>query len=364
MRYRFKIFFRKGLRLLLSFSSVLFLFVSVLCVSAVPGVTDLTISHSFPTLDNSSFYLEASTSTYETFSVWGRFVVEDPNDSKGSVLYPSGFGFTIDYISSSNSFKISAQNTTFNASQNVGFFYYICDLKSNTFEYYYVDWWNQSYIIIPLSKYGGTISGINLYNLVSVNDVLSGGVTSFNYIYGSDVSFWNELNVVSMYVSTISYRLSLVNQDLSTLINMFVPFSNDWSTISSQIDGIYSFNSQQTEFLRAIYSDLVKSSNADFYNPDSNGDKTFINGVRDTEAQVVGDTSYGQSEASKSLSGFALLFDTQDAIYKGTLAITKVFNVFSDSPYLQPILNFSLVLGICAFVIGTTFIVVRSFSKK
>lgn len=84
--------------------------------------------------------------------------------------------------------------------------------------------------------------------------------------------------------------------------------------------------------------------------------------AKDKELQEA--TEQGRSEAVSIFNSFGSLFQSDGHLYKGLLSVSAMFTEFMKIGWLSSLLNFSLAIGIFAFVIGTGSSVFKSALEK
>lgn len=82
-------------------------------------------------------------------------------------------------------------------------------------------------------------------------------------------------------------------------------------------------------------------------------DSTTTDNYAKSEEEIFDATSEGRAESVGLFNRFGSLFTSDSHLYRGLLAISKIFNGFFDIEWVSSIISFSLAIGIFAFVIGT-----------
>lgn len=82
------------------------------------------------------------------------------------------------------------------------------------------------------------------------------------------------------------------------------------------------------------------------------------------DQQLQQATEQGRSEAVSVFNSFGSLFQSDSHLYKGLLSVSAIFTEFMKIDWLSSLLNFSLAIGIFAFVIGTGSSVFKSAHEK
>lgn len=183
----------------------------------------------------------------------------------------------------------------------------------------------------------------------------------FTFVYGSDTVINEKLNIINNTLSSIDFNVDLTVNRLNTLISTVMQSNAKLD----QIQGIIQSEGALTrDKLDIIINYLQSAENGAYYNPSNDGTAGAVTNQQQKDEQVFAGTETGRVEASNSITGLSGLLTTTGAVFKGSTAITKVFNLFAQSAYIAPILQISLVLGIASFVLGSAFIVIGKIRKK
>lgn len=183
----------------------------------------------------------------------------------------------------------------------------------------------------------------------------------FTFVYGSDTVINEKLNIINNTLSSIDFNVDLTANRLNTLISTVMQSNAKLD----QIQGIIQSEGVLTrDKLDIIINYLQSAENGAYYNPSNDGTAGSVTNQQQKDEQVMQGTSTGRVEANNAISGLSGLITTTGAVFKGSTAITKVFNLFAQSAYMAPILQISLVLGISSFVLGSAFIVIGKIRNK
>ena len=204
----------------------------------------------------------------------------------------------------------------------------------------------------------GSITGAHGFNC-DVSMLSSNG--DFTFVYGSDTVINEKLNIINNTLSSIDNNVDFTVQRLNTLISTVMQSNAKLD----QIQGIIQSEGVLTrDKLDIIINYLQSAENGAYYNPSNDGTAGAVTNQQQKDEQVFAGTETGRVEASNSITGLSGLLTTTGAVFKGSTAITKVFNLFAQSAYMAPILQISLVLGISSFVLGSAFIVIGKIRNK
>lgn len=187
----------------------------------------------------------------------------------------------------------------------------------------------------------------------------------FTFVYGSDTVVNQKLDTIKSAVNSVESTLVELNttniNKLNQLIELVMTSNSNLSLIQSilQEEGTLTRSKLDT-----IINYLQSAENGAYYNPSNDGTAGAVTNQQQKDEQVFAGTETGRVEASNSITGLSGLLTTTGAVFKGSTAITKVFNLFAQSAYIAPILQISLVLGIASFVLGSAFIVIGKIRNK
>ncbi len=82
------------------------------------------------------------------------------------------------------------------------------------------------------------------------------------------------------------------------------------------------------------------------------------------DKELQGATEQGRSEAVSVFNSFGSLFQSDGHLYKGLLSVSAMFTEFLKINWVSSLLNFSLAIGVFAFVIGTGSSIFKSAHEK
>lgn len=89
-------------------------------------------------------------------------------------------------------------------------------------------------------------------------------------------------------------------------------------------------------------------------------DNSIVSGYIEKEQVLYDSTQQGFDDANNIIKDY----DFDSNIANGLLGVTKIFNVFAGVSFIDGLLQFSLVIGVIAFVIGVSSLVGRIIPKK
>lgn len=204
----------------------------------------------------------------------------------------------------------------------------------------------------------GSITRAHGYNC-DVSLLASNG--DFTILYGSDSVLVSKLNLINNTLNSIEWNSDLTVNKLNDLITLVVHTNSNLEQIKSIIQSEGALTRSKID---KVIEYLEAADNGAYYNPADDGTSSTVNNQQQKDEQVMQGTSTGRTEVNNAISGFGGLLTTTGAVFKGSTAMTKIFNLFAQSAYLVPILQISLVLGISSFVLGTAFIVVGKIRNK
>ncbi len=95
---------------------------------------------------------------------------------------------------------------------------------------------------------------------------------------------------------------------------------------------------------------------------ESNVDTESVDEHNELDNTISNNNQIGMNEAKDLFTNFS--FNDGGSVYRGLLAVTNVFNKFSNIPLFSNILKYSLVTGLFAFVIGMTVFVAKKGGNK
>lgn len=383
---KIKMFFilykEKLFKLLTVFFTVSALSFTCFCVtSSAATVYNMTFSQ--PQLDEYSGYLEIETSNWGGCVVWFRAYAQSSYSTfENSCSFISSF--------SNNQLRIAVDKPVNSSLYITGFLVnssgYSASLSWGSIDDVYM-----SYIS---TNNMGRIINVNAYNCSIGSGLSHSG--SMTFVYGSDTIICDKINAVSSILSSIDNNTALTASRLESLLsavyasnsrldiiygvideleNNTLLTANRLETLlaalyatNDRLDIIYGLIEEEGDLTRAKIDKIIQyleaAENGAYYNPDSDGTAGAVNNQQQKDEQVIGGTETGRIEASNSIKGLSGLLTTTGSVFKGSTALTKVFNLFAQSSFIAPILQLSLVLGISSFVLGTAFIVVGKIRNK
>lgn len=332
--YRIKLFFirnyQRFIRFLISFSVISVFIFGVFSVSAASSPTVYSASISQPQLTGNDCYLEVVTANDWRLVIYVSRV-DTFSSSNGSINGDSSFYAQVNggYLEiSPNSYLSSDVGST----SCWGYFY---DLKWNSVSNM-VKASNSRTLKLGLSN-SGAIKKIHAYNC-DVSSI-TGTSNDFVFSYGMDTTFNNLLT--SIYNTCRSTNLNV--QDISTkLANLF------------NINRAFFANVDMSQILKAIQDNKSSAENNE-YSGATTEQKKAQSDLDTSEKKISDDTAEARTTTINIFKNFSVVGD----ISKGLLSVTALFNDlclrFSPSAGL---LNFSLALGIGAFLLGVSAYVV------
>ena len=223
-------------------------------------------------------------------------------------------------------------------------------------------WADSGYSYIRLSS----ISYIMGYNC----DV-SSVKTSYNdycFYYSGDVVISDKLTTISNILTSVNNNISsqsvITRDKLNEILTYTVYCNSNLEKVNKTLTSILSDTSDINVKLDSILQILQSAENGTYYNPNEDGTAGAVTNQQQADEKVMQGTATGQVETNNAISGLSGLLTTTGAVFKGSTALTKVFNLFAQSAYMTPILQISLVLGISSFVLGSAFIVVGKIKNN
>lgn len=334
---KIKLFFLRNkdkfFRLLLVLSSVFCIFISSFFVSAAGP--EINFVSSKPEISSSSGFVEFY------FANGAAFYVYLIGPSSNERLHCTISGNYIIFSCSGNYVSVYPF-AIFVGSEGVA-----SALPFNAQGYPYFDFsgWNTS--LVGTHGYGVAVSGS------------PGGL--FTFVYGSDT-------IINDKITSITNLLSSINSTASSNHSALIDIYSMLSAIKGDFVNTYGLIHNEHELTREKLDKIIQlleaAENGAYYNPADDGTQSTVTNQQQKDDEVMQGTSTGRTEANNAISGLSGLLTSTGAVFKGSSAMTKVFNLFAQSAYLVPILQISLVLGISSFVLGTAFIVVGRIRNK
>lgn len=324
---KIKLFFIRNyhrfIRFLISLSVISILAFGAFSVSAAPAPTVYSASISQPQLTGNDCYLEVVTANGWKMVV---YVTLAPSHSSNNV---SNAAFTA-FVSDNNLFITSLTGLP----SDRQLYGYVYDVSFGSVgNLAHVETGNPNDSLYLWLGNSGAITGIHGYNC----DVTDISVTSSQFVfsYGVDTSFINFLSAISSSVSSGVGKLSDISSTLVNLYNQNKAFFG-----STNMDQI----------LKAI-QDNKSSAEKNEYSGATSDQKKAQSDLDTSEKKISDDTAEARASTINIFKNFSVVGD----ISKGLLSVTNLFNDlclrFSPSAGL---LNFSLALGIGAFLLGVS----------
>ena len=340
LRYKDRI-----IRFLIAFSVLSSLVLSSFSVGAV---TPMWFLCDKPQITNTSAYVE---------------VVD--GSGKGYVFYLIGSDGTNTVSSNVNlGFKCSIDSD--------GYLYFKVDedLVQNGFtcHSFYVNQGNQV-TATPYWPEGG-YSYIRLYSIsyiMGYNCDVSAVPTSYNdysFYYSGDVIISDKLNTISDILRSVNTNVTTQSELTRAKLQEVLYCNSNLEKIDGTLKSILDDTNNIDSNLLKVLEILQAAENGTYYNPNEDGTAGAVTNQQQADEQVMQGTATGQVETNNAISGLSGLLTTTGAVFKGSTALTKVFNLFAQSAYMTPILQISLVLGISSFVLGSAFIVVGKIKNN
>lgn len=325
-------------------------------------------------------FIFSSFSTYALTPVW--FACDKPQVTNNSayveVVDGSGtaYVFYLFGVSPDNSTNTDINYSFYCTTDSNGYLYFKTDLRSTMGGYschsFYMTqgnqtvatpyWADDGYSYIRLSS----ISYIMGYNC----DV-SSVTTSYNdycFYYSGDVVISDKLTTISNILTSVNNNISsqsaITHEKLNSILTYVIYCNSNLEKVDKTLNSILSDTNSIDSKLDEVLQILQAAENGTYYNPNNDGTAGAVTNQQQADEQVMQGTATGQTETNNAISGLSGLLTTTGAVFKGSTALTKVFNLFAQSAYMTPILQISLVLGISSFVLGSAFIVVGKIKNN
>jgi hypothetical protein len=187
----------------------------------------------------------------------------------------------------------------------------------------------------------GTVTGIHGYNC-NVAIFRTTTANDFSIRYGSDASFANFLSSISSIVGNLQYYSSNIDAKTSLINNNLVKIFNQ--------NKAFFGSTNMDQILKAI-QDNKSSAEKNEYSGATTDQKQAQSDLDTSEKKINEETAEARSTTINIFKNFSIVGD----ISKGLLSVTNLFNDlclrFSPSAGL---LNFSLAIGIGAFLLGVS----------
>ena len=191
----------------------------------------------------------------------------------------------------------------------------------------------------------GTIVGIHGYNC-DVTSIKTATQNDFVINYGSNIYFSAYLGYINQYLSQIYSSNKNIKSTLDTINGSLVNIFNQNQAF---------FGSTNMDLILKAIQDNKSSAEKNEYSGATDEQKKAQSDLNTSEKKISDDTAEARSTTINIFKNFSIVGD----ISKGLLSVTNLFNDlclrFSPSAGL---LNFSLALGIGAFLLGVSAYVV------
>ncbi len=191
----------------------------------------------------------------------------------------------------------------------------------------------------------GTIVGIHGYNC-DVTSISTATKNNFSIRYGSDTFFSAYLGYINQYLSSIDSSNKNIKSVLDTINVSLVNIFNQNKAF---------FGSTNMDMILKAIQDNKSSAEKKQYSGATSEQKQAQSDLASSEKKISDETAEARSTTINIFKNFSIVGD----ISKGLLCVTNLFNDlclhFSPSAGL---LNFSLALGIGAFLLGVSAYVV------
>lgn len=231
-----------------------------------------------------------------------------------------------------------------------------------------------------LKIYNDSLSPINIFGIASNGDVLkyttvidNGGYAEYRFdanfvsvkpygqIYIRDINGWNPAEVCFNYGSdTVS--VSLLRQILASLQSQS---GSTGSIVGAIEDSTVEITTQNKAVALEFWNKLKEQEEKQHedlmegWAPNKQIDTTVTDDYAAKDEELQNATSDGRNKTVSIFNTFGSLFQSDGHLYKGLLSVTAIFNEFLKIDWVGSMLNFSLAIGVFAFVIGTGASVVR-----
>lgn len=328
---RIKLFFirnyQRFIRFLISFSVISVFIFGVFSASAASAPTVYSASISQPQLSGNDCYLEVVTA-----NGW-KLVVYVTLASSPSSNNVSNVAFSADV--SDNNLHIVPLSALPSDRLLYGYMY---DVSFGTVnQLAHVETGNPADSLFLWLGNSGAITGIHGYNC----DVTSISTSDSNFVfsYGVDTSFIHFLSAIS---SSLNSGVGKLNEISSALVNIYNQNKAFFGSVNMQ------------QILKAI-QDNKSSAEKNDYSGATTEQKKAQSDLDTSEKKIYDDTAEARNTTINIFKNFSVVGD----ISKGLLSVTALFNdlCLRFSP-AAGLLNFSLALGIGAFLLGVSAYVV------
>lgn len=194
-------------------------------------------------------------------------------------------------------------------------------------------------------------------------------VSLYSYFRAYNLYLLNGYNVdcssvtVSVPAEPYTFNYSgdvIISDKLTQIISILQSNSGDANKIVSGINQNADKNASDIQANQDKNTEQIKNG----WKQDEDIDTSVTDdyGAKDKELQEA--TEQGRSEAVSVFNSFGSLFQSDGHLYKGLLSVSAIFTQFMQLDWLSSLLNFSLAIGIFAFVIGTGSSIFKSAHEK
>ena len=185
---------------------------------------------------------------------------------------------------------------------------------------------------------------------------LSKGTSALNVSF--DSGSYKEPVSLSIYcdftnlVNTVAYS---TNFDISIMYLNFNQVSESEYITSNQNNNTNQIINNQDKNAADIQANQDKNTDkiTNGWQSDSDIDTSTTDDYAAKDKELQDATAQGRSETVSIFNSFGSLFQSDGHLYKGLLAVSSVFTEFMKIDWLSSLVNFSLAIGVFAFVIGT-----------
>ncbi len=199
---------------------------------------------------------------------------------------------------------------------------------------------------------------IDLFNSANERiDIEYSGISHTGFV--SDLSFGNQPSASSVgnFNFSLDCDFTAITDDSLIYVRFIIIFSSDNVTTSSNYQGLIGI-SNSTDFIKLTAYDMSNPQNPSYNELDDSG----INDLDNLEGNITGGVSGDLDEASSMFKGFgSTILDFSG----GLLFVSAVFrSLLNYCPSWYGIIQFSLAIGICIFLVGAVSMVVGRSSRS
>lgn len=172
--------------------------------------------------------------------------------------------------------------------------------------------------------------------------------------------------------------------NMRTIINLLTAQGNTITDMSALLQTVKEYTIYQNSNLEKILSalegqsDIIEEGNDKIIQNQEENQEEIKNGWQQEDSidttttddyaakdkELQGATEQGRSEAVSVFNSFGSLFQSDGHLYKGLLSVSAMFTQFMKIDWVSSLLNFSLAIGVFAFVIGTGSSIFKSAHEK